>query len=414
MIKKLRHKFIAVNMIFVSIILLIIFIFSFSFTYTGQVHTAEREMERLLFNREVQINNRDIYSPDSIPGGFNIMPKTRIAVFCVKLDSKNNITSIEGDDVTISDEDAFKGIIEECLSSDKNSGIVKGQNLRYMKDYSSGVAKIAFADRTSEIEIMTNLVKTSVFIGLFTLSSFFAISFFLAKWAVKPIKKSWEQQTQFVADASHELKTPLTVILANTDILAAHPKETVESQQKWISYIKDEALRMSQLVSDLLFLAKSDAKKEQSSQSDVVLSDVIWSSVLPLEALAFEKEIEIKNNIKEGLVVKGDEGKLRQLVTILIENAIKYSDIKGIINVALLEQNGKIKLSVNNGGVPIPKQQINRIIDRFYRVDSSRVRNEGGYGLGLSIAKSIAEEHKAKIYVESSADEGTTFSVVFK
>ena len=190
-------------------------------------------------------------------------------------------------------------------------------------------------------------------------------------------------------------------------------EKTVAQQQKWIDYIKIEAQRMTSLVNNLLFLAKADDNINNVVFSEINLSDTVWSCILPFESVAFEHGKTIDSNIDNGIVVKGEAGKLTQLIGILVDNAIKYANDRGLITVTLSQTPEKIKLSVNNTGEPIPEDQLGHIFERFYRVDKSRAREQGGYGLGLSIAESIVASHHAKIFVASTAENGTTFTVTF-
>lgn len=273
--------------------------------------------------------------------------------------------------------------------------------------------KIAFVDRSLEINTLTSLVKTSLLVGFGSLLAFFLISLFLGKWALRPVEKAWLQQKQFVADASHELKTPLTVIRANADIVLSHPQETVQEQAQWIEYIQAEANRMTTLVNNLLFLARTDEAKSSIIMSSINLSDIVWGCVLPFEPVAFEQDKTLQTDIVPGLYVIGDENQIKQLLGILLDNACKYSGQRGTISVKLTKNSEhKVILAVNNTGSYIPPDQQEQIFERFFRLDKSRSREHGGYGLGLAIARSIVRMHNGKISVQSTQETGTTFTVV--
>ena len=212
-----------------------------------------------------------------------------------------------------------------------------------------------------------------------------------------------------MADASHELKTPLTVILTNTGILLSHPEDTVAEQRKWVEYIRDEAQRMRELVEDLLFLARHDAGREPPPDQTVDLSELLWSALLPFEPVAFEQGVELESGIQGGLTVRGRADQLRRLAAILLDNAVKYAGAQGKVRVALTRgEKGGACLTVRNTGPAIPPEHL---FERFYRADDSRARSSGGYGLGLAIAKSIVESHRGTITVQSGAEEGTLFTV---
>ena len=245
---------------------------------------------------------------------------------------------------------------------------------------------------------------------------FFVLSFWLAHQALIPVEKAWDQQNRFVADASHELKTPITVILANLDILRSHKDETVHSQNRWIMNTREEAERMRELIENLLFLAKNDANALKEQMTEISLSEAAEDRVLNFEAVAFEKGVALESDIPENLKVTGSESQLKQLLTILIDNAVKYAGPEGKAEVSLREireKNGRnaVRIRVANTGEPIPPEDLEHIFERFYRADKSRARKEGGYGLGLSIAESIVRVHGGQIVCESSKERGTVFTV---
>jgi signal transduction histidine kinase len=233
---------------------------------------------------------------------------------------------------------------------------------------------------------------------------------------MKPVAKAWAQQQQFVADASHELKTPLTAILATNNILLSNPEYTIGEQRKWIENSQAEANHMKDLINNMLFLAKSEDEKVQLMMSELSLSDIVTDTTLQFEPVAFENGTLIDSNIEGAITIQGDLTQMRQLVHILIDNACKYAGENGLVTVTLMRAPGTIRLEVNNTGTPIPNEDLPHIFERFYRSDKARTQQNqsGGYGLGLAIAKSIADRHKAQISAASSEADGTTFSVVFK
>ncbi|MCI7660258.1 sensor histidine kinase [Flintibacter sp.] len=216
---------------------------------------------------------------------------------------------------------------------------------------------------------------------------------------------------QFVADASHELKTPLTVILANAGIVEGHPDETVASQHKWISYIQEEAQRMKGLVEDMLFLAKHDDARQSAKTQVCNLSDLVTGCVLRFESVAFESGVELDSEIQPRLSIHGDLDCLERLVMILLDNAVKYAGEAGRVRLELQRRQERAVLTVTNTGQPIPPEHLDHLFQRFYRADGSRSRKEGGYGLGLAIAHTIVQFHRGQIEVKSDAQNGTCFTV---
>ena len=239
----------------------------------------------------------------------------------------------------------------------------------------------------------------------------FLISLWLSGLAVKPVKRAWEQQKQFVADASHELKTPLTVILANNNIMMSHKESTVADEHQWLESTEEEANHMKKLIDNMLFLAKSDAGETKVQLSEVNFSEITEGCALNFEPVAFEKEIMIDTDIMSDVTLDGDATQLNQLAHILVDNAVKYADRGTNVTIRLQKHGDSVEFSVNNIGTPISKEDAEHIFDRFYRAEKSRTTK--GYGLGLSIAQRITESMNGKISVESNKENGTTFTVKF-
>lgn len=404
MLKQLRWKFVLINMILVTLVLTIVFAAVLAFSYRRLEMESTQAMERVLRSGNTDFPKREIGGGK--PLNEKEPPKTMTAAFYVELNDDDTVKNVFGENVTVTNEAALDAIVATVLAQGRSSGTIHGESLRFLIQGN----RIAFADRTNEIESLTSLLETSALVGFFGLLAFFGISLFLARWALRPIEKSWRQQRQFVADASHELKTPLTVILANMGIVLSHREETVQSQIKWLEYTQAEASRMKELVGSLLFLAQADDMQEALTLSEVNFSDVVWSSVLPFESVAFEQNKTLVSDIADNVVIRGNEDRLRRLTAILLDNAVKYSDEGGTITLRLQTAQDKAVLTVHNTGAQIPAGQLPHIFERFYRVDSSRTRAQGGYGLGLSIAQSIVQSHHGRIGVQSGS-QGTAFTV---
>ncbi|MDD2956296.1 MAG: HAMP domain-containing sensor histidine kinase [Oscillospiraceae bacterium] len=408
MIRRLRRKFILINMLLVLLVLLEVF-GTVCITTTRQARMDTESALRMTIGKAA-----DGRPPKLEIGGGKRMEQAfhSIPVFWVQLDEKGQIEEVYGDEVSVSDE-ALEQIVAEAVGSGAGSGELKEYGLRYLVQDSRGALQVAFAGTGSEREQLTRLLLTSAMVGAGALAAFGAISLFLSRWALRPVELAWEQQRRFVADASHELKTPLTVILANMGILLAHREDTVEKQSRWVENTQEEAVRMKKLVDDLLFLARSDDGKSAAVYSRFCLSDAVWSGALPFEPVAFEQGAELQSEIAPELFMTGDEGQLRRLTVILLDNACKYAGKGGKVTLRLWQEQEKILLSVNNTGDPIPAEAQKHLFERFYRADEARDRKQGGYGLGLAIAKSIVENHGGRIAVESDAKNGTTFTALF-
>ncbi len=329
----------------------------------------------------------------------------------VELDKDGNIISTNENNVTI-DEDDLQKCVEIAVARQEKSGQISDYSLMYVKKNDFENTLIVFASNSSLYENLRKsiLINSGLFVGSMIIILF--ISLGLSWLAVKPVKKAWEQQKQFVADASHELKTPLTVILANNNIMMSHKNSTVEQEQKWLESTEDEAQHMKQLIDQMLFLAKSDAGENRLQLSEVNFSEIVEGSALNFEPVAFEKEVLIDTEIAQDIMLEGNQTQLNQLAHILIDNAVKYSDEGSIIKIILNKKNDIVEFSVNNHGNEISKEDIEHIFDRFYRAEKSRTTK--GYGLGLSIAQNIVQNMNGKLSVQSNQTDGTTFTAVFK
>lgn len=406
MIPKLRRKFVLINMCLVSVVLVVVFIAIGLTTYERTKDESMIAMDRLL-SRAANDNPRFM----EIGGGKKPdRDGPLVPVFSALLDENQQVAQVTRENVSVSDE-VVAELVSRVQATGKLSGAFWNDELRFMfRDTPEGT-KIAFADMNREIETLVNLLIVLLLVGVGALAAFFGISLYLAHWALRPVEQAWEKQKRFVADASHELRTPLTVILANTGILLSHKEDKIADQAKWVEYTQTETLRMKKLVDDLLFLAKADAPHKPAIKSAVNLSDALWSCVLPFESVAYESGVTIETDIQTDLMQQGDEGQLKQLAVILIDNACKYAGPGGKVSVLLGRLKDRTVLRVNNTGTPIPETDLLHVFDRFYRVDSARTRDQGGYGLGLSIAHAIVENHGGTISVRSGENEGTTFEV---
>ncbi len=322
----------------------------------------------------------------------------------VKLGSNEAELSIDTNDLAT--------VMGEVVSSDRGDGRLEGSHLSWRRASTLGGFRVAIADTTSIDEEKTSQLMKSALLAVIGMAVTFGLAEALARWAVRPVQLAWDQQHQFVADASHELKTPLAVILADTEILLRKKGELDESTLRWVESAHDEAEHMRGLVEEMLELARTeDAAGSKRDNVRIDLSDTVERETLEFDAVAFERGTSIESSIDPGLCVMGDASQLSRLVKTLIENACKYAPKGSSVTVSLSRRAGMAELSVTNGGDPIPAEDLPHVFDRFWRSDKARTRETGGYGLGLAIAKGIAESHSGKIEVTSTAEAGTTFTV---
>ena len=241
-----------------------------------------------------------------------------------------------------------------------------------------------------------------------------AIGYVLSGGAMKPVREAYEKQRQFAADASHELRTPLAVVLASADLLRSDPSISSPFLKQVVEDVRDEVKKMTKLVGDLLTVARSDAKANQLKPVRMDLISAAQQTVRIMRPFAEKKDIVIAEELPSRAEIYADEQKIRQLILILVDNAVKYTPEHGNISIRIQEEKGSVELSVSDTGIGIAPEHIERIFDRFYRVDKARSRRMGGNGLGLAIAREIAEAHGGHITAESEVGKGTTFRVQLK
>lgn len=302
-------------------------------------------------------------------------------------------------------------LVREVAQRDEKEGSLSEYNLSYCVRPTPEGIKIAFVDRSYETSNVQNLVRWSVLGFTVAWLAFFFLVCQLSGWVFRPVERAWAQQRQFIADASHELKTPLTVILANMSILKNHRQDTISDQLRWVESSDQEALRMKKLVSDMLLLARNDAGEDQMPErTDVNFSDVVLGAILSFEAVALDGGLRIREQVCENCHLDGDKAQLEELVNILLDNACKYAPPESSIDVALTAGERSLTLTVHNKSAPFDESALHQLFERFYRTDASRARGTGGYGLGLAIADSICQRHRGSIAAANDGD-GITFTV---
>lgn len=458
MFKKLRNKFLMLNMIMISILLIGSFAVVFTITYNNVNREVDLRLDRGIssmrvkdfddgFQRHSKNGEKNDFfknqfsNPEDIPQAeipdvpdensnrdFTPMPNEPTTV---KLDSEFNILEtrspyeFEQEFYDTFIENAAQKLNDETSATENilaSSHIIKYEN-SYWKYKLFEVSKnepnidkasyyISISNIDMQIEMLKKLIITLILVLLFALGIVFLICLHFANKSIKPIEEAWNKQNQFIADASHELKTPLTTINTNIDVLLAHGSSTIDSEKKWLTYIKDESTRMAKLTNDLLYLARVDHRSDDNIiKTEFSLSSAVQSVLLTMEAVVFEKNLILTDDIEEDINTIGDPSQIKQLIMILLDNAIKYTAGGGTINVSLKSKDRHAILLVRNTGDGIAPEDAEKIFDRFYRSDKSRARNSGGYGLGLAIAKSIVISHGGTIKLNTKQGEYTEFVV---
>lgn len=413
MIQKLRRKLVLIVMSVLAIILLAIFFV--------MLFTTQKNNERMSIGALQQALNEHSFSHGMKPpfGGSKSpspspsrepTPQMRLPVLIVETDEAGNISPISNQLHFIEESD-IAPIVELASNKAGSMGILSNYALRYLRENTESGTRIAFIDISMEQEILKTLIVNSLFVGGSAILCFFILSLFLARWAVHPVEVAWEQQKQFIADASHELKTPLTVILSNANMLRAEGSLGDDKNIRRMEHIHAEAVRMKQLVEDMLLLAKSDSQEKTEIHNVVDFSYLVKSAVLIYEPIIYDEAKSLSYEIEDNLPVLGDASRLEQMMHILLDNARKYSSANGAIRVYLRKtENRNLLLEVSNEGTPIPREDLQKIFLRFYRRDRSR-SGHGSFGLGLSIAQSIVHGHKGKIWADSNGKSNNSLYV---
>lgn len=407
MLNRLKRKFITLNIVCVTIILALVFaaicIVTFRTERENIVRGLKVSADKIIFKDNSSEEGESTLFDNEDP------PFPTLTFF---VDESGKITqTYTGTTQSEPKPELFK-VAKKILEKDKDEGILWDYSLIYARGNSAGKS---YASITS-LEILTSNAKTvtriSGMILLACLLLFFALSYFLASVAIKPVKETWDGQKQFIADASHDMKTPLTVILANTEIINSHKDTSVGEVSTWLDSTKAEAERMRRLVDSMFELSSTEVQSEKIILHDVSLSEITERTALQMEAVAFEKNVNIDSRIQKNIAIKGSEDKLSRLLHILIDNGIKYSLPHSTLQVSLSRGRRYARLSVTNFGSYIKDEDIPHLFERFYRGDKAR-SDGNGFGLGLAIAKNLASGMGGTISAENKDGVGAVFTVSF-
>lgn len=388
MLKKLRLRFILINMVIITAMLFVIFGLVFYFTRANLRTESISMMQNLA-------------SAPAGPGRPNEPPeKVRLPYFTVQTGPFGKLTATGSGFFDLSDEALLTELTETALASAEPIGEIEEYNLRFCCFAGPRGRSVVFADTSGEAAALSSLARTCSLIGAVSFVVFLGISIFLAHWAVRPVEKAWTQQKQFVADASHELKTPLTVIMTNAELLQS-PDCGEQGRYSSTDSILIMSKQMRSLIEQLLELARSDSGQSEISLSRLDLSGITSRVLLTFEPVFYERGLSFESSIEDNIFVKGSEESLKRLLDILLDNARKYASDGGAVTVSLSAVGrSRCRLTVANTGQPISREDLTNIFRRFYRGDKARSR-DGGFGLGLSIADNIVSLHHGKLWAES-------------
>ena len=387
MIRRLRIKFVCINMLIVTLMLCAIFCTVLYFT------KENLEEESIGMMQAIALDPMRLNQPGDRGSG------VRLPYFALQVGPRGELMAAGGGYYDLSDQKFLLQLVAQSNADGRQTGVLADYGLRFYRAVTPTTQCIVFADISSEINTMDHLMTYSLLIGAGSFLLFLAISLFLANWAVKPVDLAWQQQRQFVADASHELKTPLTVIQTSAELLRETGADTV-SRSRFTENILVMTHQMRELVEGLLELARVDNGLTAKAFSTVDWSKTVSDTLLPFEPVFFEQGLGLKNDVEAGLMVQGSGEHLRQVLEILLDNARKYSAQGSLVELRL-ERCGhrSCLLTLRSPGKPLPPEELRNIFKRFYRADTARSR-DGSYGLGLSIAEGIVGAHHGKIWAE--------------
>lgn len=323
------------------------------------------------------------------------------------------VLSESGDAISVStvkiaavDSEQAAAYAKEAAEKSGSRGFLN--SYRYIKYTDDGRTTVIFLDCSRDLDSFRSFTMTGIGVSAAGLLTVLLLLVFLSRRIVRPFAENYEKQKRFITDAGHELKTPLAVISADAEVL-----EMDIGQNEWISDIKSQTERMAELTKNLIRLSRMEEEQPQTEMIEFPVSDVVSEAVDSFKALAKTQNKSLESSIQPMLSMTGDEKTISQLVSILLDNAVKYTDGGGMIKVALEKQRNTIKLSVFNTADSIPRENIGHMFDRFYRMDQSRNSGTGGYGLGLSIASAIVSAHKGKIAASTNDEKSLLIVVTF-
>lgn len=408
MIKKLQRKFILITMSSLLLVM-ILMVGAINGINLYQMQQSFDGAIDILSENQGQFPKFDKREPpmEKPKLGFKMNEETPFATryFVVKLNDNGTVENIDtGHIAAISSEEA-QGYADSIMNSGKSSGYKNIYKYAVVKQ--AGGYMIIFLDCRDQINNAEKLLVISLGVAGATLILVFILVTVFSRRAIKPIIESTEKQKQFITDAGHEIKTPIAIISANTDVL-----ELMGGESEWISSIRNQITRLDKLVKNLLLLSKMEEGDIKLVFSEFDISKTVNETAGPFATMAEMQNKEFIMDVQPGLKMHGDESSIQQLISTLADNAVKYSNEGGTIKVILSSAKKGIKLEVYNTTDQIQTDNLERLFDRFYRADSSRARETGGYGIGLSIAQSIVGAHHGRISVKSEDGISIRFTVM--
>lgn len=402
MIKKLKQRLIVASMSSLFLVLLIILSIVGILNYTKIINNADTTLRILKENNGVFPKEEFPHQKEPMN---NMSPELpyESRYFSVTFNSEDEV--IENDTRSIVAVDSYRSLViaQEVYNSKKKSGFY--QNYRYLSFTNEEKTKIIFLDVSRDLINFKDFIFTSILVSIFGLVAVFLVLMVIANKVVKPFIENDNKQKQFITDASHELKTPLTIIEADLSVL-----EMEGQGNEWIDDIYHQTNRLTNLTNDLVLLSKMEENKE-SEKIEFPLSDVLTEICNSFKAIAIRENKHFETKIKDRIPITANQQEIEKVIHILLDNALKYGDDKGWILVKLKDNNKRIELEISNSVEYIDEEELHHFFDRFYRTDKSRNYKKSGYGIGLSIAEAIIKKHKGKIEAKKENDKSLTIKI---
>ena len=382
MIRHLRWKVVATNMLLISLVLLAVFAAVVLISRANYRESVQQQLYQALESGDYGSRQ---------PGAEGI-PCFVAEVYA------SGMARVAGNSYyDLSDQSQLAAIVTEALAQEEDTGLLADFHLRYLRKTGYTSTLIAFTDTTLESTTMRSMAAVCSLAGSAALLVLFLCSYLLAGVVTRPVGAAWAQQEQFLSDASHELKTPLTVILSSAELLN---QSALPEQAAYIDNIREESRRMKLLVEDMLTLSRAQRSAGSLPEQTADLSEAAVTAALRFEPVAFEAGKRLEYDIAPELPVRGDGGKLGQALAALLDNAVKYSDSGTDIRLTAEKQGRFAVVTVADSGPDIPADKLPHIFDRFYRADEARTDGDS-FGLGLPIAKAIIDAHRGTLRCES-------------
>ena len=402
MIRKLKIKFIALAMTALFIMLVVIVVVMNVVNYTSLINEADMKLSFISENKG-KFPSSDDFKGEKYPAHISLETPYESRYFSVLLSNDGDIISTETSKIVSVNSEQAVLYAKSVISSSESVGF--SEDFRYLKSFEGHNIRITFLDCGSKLDSFLQYLYVSVGVALGgLLVMFFGIAFFAGK-IVHPVAEGYDKQKHFITDAGHEMKTPLTIISANVDMLRLDPTDT-----DCLNDIQMQTERLARLTNDLVYLAKMEENDKPEEMVDIPLSDIVSETTMAFNSLVQTQEKELIHNIQPMISFKGNHKTIEQLMSILMDNALKYSPTGGTVAVNLTRNNRIIQLHVyNTTETYVEQEKLKYVFERFYRTDKSRNSETGGHGIGLSVAKAIVEAHDGKI--QAWTKDGHSFNI---